>query len=84
MRYFTFCAVGALDVLLLDREKVIRRSKNKEFDTVYFFDRDEDAIVETRKRIPGAIGFPGDFVKVILDTPDGEGACHPSTISEYA
>src|SRR5215469_6304911 len=61
LKYFTFCAEGALDVLLLDRERIIRRSSNDEFDTVYFFDSDDDAISETRKRIPGAIGFPGDF-----------------------
>jgi len=58
--------VGALDVLLLDREKVVKRSAQKEFDTVYFFDTDEVAVIETRKRIPGAIGFPGDFVKIVL------------------
>jgi hypothetical protein len=73
LKYFTFCAVGALDVLLLDRAKVLRRSAAKEFDTVYFFDRDEDSVVETRKRIPGAIGFPGDFVKVVLETEHGIG-----------
>jgi hypothetical protein len=71
LKYFTFCAVGALDVLLLDRAKIIRRSAQKEFDTVYFFDTDEDSVIETRKRIPGAVGFPGDFVKVVLqDEPE--------------
>ena len=73
LKYFTFCAVGALDVLLLDREKVIRRSSLKEFDTVYFFDTNEDAVVETRKRIPGANGFPGDFVKVVLQDDEDDG-----------
>lgn len=77
MRYFTFCAVGALDVLLLDREKVIRRSATKEFDTVYFFDRDDEAVAETRKRIPGAQGFPGDFVEVLLETTSGAGLTSP-------
>jgi hypothetical protein len=66
LRYFTFCAVGALDVLLLDREKVIRRSNNKEFDTVFFFDKDRESVVETLKRIPGANGFPGDFAEIVL------------------
>lgn len=65
LRYFTFCAVGALDVLLLDREKVIRRSSNDEFDTVFFFDKDRESVVETQKRIPGANGFPGDFARVV-------------------
>jgi hypothetical protein len=73
LKYFTFCAVGALDVLLLDREKVLKRSANKEFDTVYFFDRSMESVIETRKRIPGANGFPGDFVEVVLNAVDGDG-----------
>jgi hypothetical protein len=72
LKYFTFCAEGALDVLLLDRERVIRRSAMKEFDTVYFFDSEAAAIAETRKRIPGAVGFPGDFFEV-LATDAGPG-----------
>ncbi len=78
MRYFTFCAVGALDVLLLDREKILKKSSAKEFDTVFFFDRDEDAVSETRKRIPGANGFPGDFVKVVLEAEQGAGLEAPA------
>jgi hypothetical protein len=74
---FTFCAEGALDVLLLDRERIIRRSSNDEFDTVYFFDNDDDAISETRKRIPGAIGFPGDFFDVVLEGEVGAGLDTP-------
>jgi len=72
LRYFTFCAVGALDVLLLDREKVIRRSNSDEFDTVYFFDKDATAVVETNKRIPGAKGFPGNFTEIVLQANDGD------------
>jgi hypothetical protein len=71
LKYFTFCAVGALDVLLLDREKIIRQSNSKEFDTVYFFDRNNELVIDTRKRIPGAVGFPGDFVEVVLQTAEG-------------
>jgi len=78
LKYFTFCAVGALDVLLLDRAKVIRRSSSKEFDTVFFFDRSEDSVIETRKRIPGAVGFPGDFVKVVLEAGASLGLAPPS------
>jgi hypothetical protein len=72
LRYFTFCAVGALDVLLLDREKIIRKSNTSEFDTVFFFDKDNEAVVETQKRIPGANGFPGDFVKIVQQATDGD------------
>ena len=71
LRYFTFCAVGAIDVLMLDVAKIIRQSNSGRFDTVVYFDRTPELVIETSKRIPGAIGFPGDFVNVILaDDPD--------------
>jgi len=66
LRYFTFCAVGAIDVLMLDVAKVITQSQQKTFDTVFFFDRDSQLVVETQKRIPGAVGFVGDFIETIL------------------
>jgi hypothetical protein len=72
LRYFTFCAVGALDVLLLDRERVVRRSSTDEFDTVCFFDKDATAVTETQKRIPGANGFPGNFTEIVLQAEDGD------------
>jgi hypothetical protein len=68
IKYLTFCAVGAIDVLMLDIAKVIRRSNSKEFDTVVFFDRTEVEVVETQKRIPGARGYPGEFVEIVLQT----------------
>lgn len=72
LRYFTFCAVGALDVLLLDRERIIRRSSNDEFDTVFFFDKNREAVIETQKRIPGANGFPGDFAQIVMQAEVGD------------
>jgi hypothetical protein len=66
LRYFTFCAVGAIDVLMLDVARVLRPSAEEKFDTVVFFDRDPDAVLETQKRIPGACGFPGSFTDVVL------------------
>jgi hypothetical protein len=73
LRYFTFCAVGAIDVLMLDVVRVIRRSNNNRFDTVFFFDKTNESVVETQRRIPGAIGFPGEFVDIVLHTdPEGE------------
>lgn len=69
LRYFTFCAVEAVDVLMLDVARVIRPSMNGLFDTVFFFTRADEAVGETRKSIPGAIGFPGIFADVVL-TPD--------------
>jgi hypothetical protein len=73
LRYFTFCAIGAIDVLMLDVARVIRRSNDDEFDTVVFFDRGPLEILETQKRIPGARGYTGDFVDlVLLPDPDEE------------
>jgi len=66
LRYFTFCAIGAIDVLMLKVAKVISLSREDKFDTVVFFDRETDAVLETQKRIPGAMGFPGNFIKVVL------------------
>lgn len=72
LRYFTFCAVGALDVLMLELHKVLTLKEGRR-DTVVFFDQDDEKVFETQKRIPGAVGFPGDFVKtVLLDDPDLE------------
>lgn len=67
LRYFTFCAVGALDVLMLDVARVVPFHKRHGFDTVVFFDKNQEFVIETQKRIPGAIGFPGDFVNVVLN-----------------
>lgn len=73
LRYFTFCAVGAIDVLMLDVADVIRRSDEGNFDTVIFFDKESEHVAETLKRIPGAIGFPGDFIKIVLlENPEEE------------
>jgi hypothetical protein len=71
VRYFTFCAVGAIDVLMLDVAKVLVKSRADTFDTVCFFDRDRQRVVDTQKRIPGAIGFVGDFIDtVLLEDPE--------------
>lgn len=66
LRYFTFCAAGAIDVLMLDVESVIHPSAGGHFESVCFFDRTSEDVIETQKRIPGAVGFPGDFVSVVL------------------
>ncbi|MHB1458837.1 MAG: hypothetical protein ACYC0V_18150 [Armatimonadota bacterium] len=66
LRYFTFCAVGAVDVLMLDVAKVIRPSDGGRFDTVFFFDKDSQHVMETQRSIPGSVGFVGDFVNTVL------------------
>lgn len=66
LRYFTFCAVGAIDVLMLEQAQVVRKSTvDRRLDTVYFFHRSRELVDSTTKRIPGAIGFPGDFVAIV-------------------
>jgi hypothetical protein len=73
LRYFTFCAVGALDVVMLDMEHVIHRSRStKRFDTVVFFDVNQEFVSQTQMTIPGAIGFASDFVDVVLANDPAE------------
>lgn len=75
LRYFTFCAIGAVDVLMLDVHRVISPS-DQGFESVFFFDKDRESVLETQSRIPGATGFVGDFVKLLtsdeLEEPEGE------------
>jgi hypothetical protein len=66
LKYLTFCAIGAVDVLMLDVANIVKRSASGKFDTVYFFNMDAEAVAETRKRIPGARGFAGDFIDIVL------------------
>ena len=46
--------------------RLLRPSKKDGFDTVFFFDQSREFVLETRKRIPGANGFTGDFVETVL------------------
>lgn len=71
LRYFTFCSVNAVDVLMLDVAKVITLSTEDRFDTVYFFDRTPDLVAQTQLRIPGSIGFVGSFVETVLEPVAG-------------
>lgn len=76
-RYFTFCAVNAIDVLMLDVANVIQHSKAGHFDTVCFFDRTPEFVVQTQRRIPGSIGFHEDFLETVLDPFEGSDALIP-------
>jgi hypothetical protein len=79
LRYFTFCAVGAIDVLMLDVAKIVTPSRSTHrFDTVFFFDKSQELVIETQKRIPGAIGFPGDFIDVVLAEDPNENMIGPN------
>jgi hypothetical protein len=57
---------------MLDVAGVLRRSNSGKFDSVVFFDRDAQSVFETQQRIPGAIGFPGNFTEVVLLDDAGE------------
>jgi hypothetical protein len=70
LRYFTFCAVGAIDVLMLDVHNVLNPT-DQGFETVVFFDKDQESVIETQTRIPGSVGFVGDFVKLVTSL-DGD------------
>jgi hypothetical protein len=66
LRYFTFCAVGAIDVLMLDVARVLGKRLSERFDTVVFFDKTPELVEATQRRIPGSIGFPGQFTNVVV------------------
>jgi len=66
LRYFTFCAVNAVDVLMLEVARVVTRSDTGRFDTVYYFDRTPELVAETEHRIPGSVGFAGNFLETVL------------------
>lgn len=66
LRYFTFPADTAVDVLMLDVAKVVRVSTRGRFDKVYFFNESDESVGRTTTSIPGAIGFAGDFVDVVM------------------
>lgn len=74
LRYFTFCAAEAIDVFLLEKHRVLRRSQEtKRLEEVFFCERDEDAY----GRIAGLIGsfeqgFLGEFDKIVLFEDDEE------------
>lgn len=66
LKYFTFCASGAVDVLMLDVAKIVQPSSSGRFDNVVFFERNADFVPDIQRRVPGSIGFPGDFINVVL------------------
>jgi hypothetical protein len=51
---------------MLDIANVITKNDGR-FDNVIFFDRTEELIVETQRRLPGAVGFPGAFTSTVID-----------------
>ncbi|HWZ42487.1 MAG TPA: hypothetical protein VNW97_03380 [Candidatus Saccharimonadales bacterium] len=84
LRYFTFCAAGAIDVLMLDIANIVRRSTSGKFDSVVFFDKNPEAVNETQKNIPGSNGFPADFTSLVLATdPEEDNLLDAAAVDEW-
>jgi hypothetical protein len=67
LQYFTFCAVEAIDVYLLRKEKVIFADANGRLNNVYFCEKDPDdyaAILDQFRSETG--GFQGELTDIIL------------------
>lgn len=74
LRYFTFCAVDAIDVFMFEREGILKRSEETGIlDAVYFCERDLENfglianLIGSREQ-----GFPGPFEKIVLFKDDDE------------
>ena len=72
LRYFTFCAAGAIDVFLLEHGGVIKRSTDTaRLDGVFFCEKDANSFSQIAERIGSPDqGFLGDFSKIILFEDD--------------
>lgn len=72
LKYFTFCAAHAIDVFMLEKEKVLKRDKTTgRLNGVYFCEDDP----EDFGKIAGLIGSPdqgflGDFQEIVLFEED--------------
>lgn len=84
LRYFTFCAAEAVDVLMLDIARVVVRHAKRGFDTVCFFNIDPEDVARTQRTLPGAEGWAQDFVDVILEEDPYEGRQPPNLEDEVA
>jgi hypothetical protein len=65
LRYLTFCAEEAIDVLLLEEEGILSVRESSYADVV-FAARSDEYVAETLRTIPDANGFPGDFFETVL------------------
>ena len=72
LRYFTFCASGAMDVFMLEKENILTRSRrNGRLEGVYFCEESPEDF-GTIARLIGSPeqGFLGEFDKIVLFTDD--------------
>ncbi|HLO99891.1 MAG TPA: hypothetical protein VK171_14950 [Fimbriimonas sp.] len=56
-------------MLLIEHGIIKANSNSGDFDTVTFFDLDEQRVAQTRKVVPNAVGFPARFEKVMTVMP---------------
>lgn len=84
LKYFTFCATGAIDVFMLLKENVLKKSRKDRFDTVYFFELDPENVSKTQNTIPGSIGFPGNFTEIVSFGEDVEDVFSASDPLDYS
>jgi hypothetical protein len=57
---------------MLNVARIIRLSDSGKFDTVVFFDKDQEAVNATYINIPGSLGFPANFTDLVLAPDLGE------------
>lgn len=75
MRYFTFCAEGAIDVFMLELAEILKRSETSGWlEGVYFCETDKDAFGKIADFIGSPEqGFQGDFADIVLFEDNLEG-----------
>lgn len=74
LRYFTFCAAEAIDVFMLERNRVISRSdQTGRLEGVFFCEKDEIAFGQIADLIGSPEqGFQGEFERIVLFEEDDD------------
>ena len=74
LRYFTFCAAEAIDVFMLEREGILKRSEQTgRLEGVYFCEADPDKFGVIADLIGSPEqGFQGEFEKIVLFKDDDD------------